>query len=115
LTEGQLYQGARSYDSLIKMLKVKRCDYFVEKLEVIAQLNAGRDHFLDDPLIRYNAVAGAKAPVMHIIAAKGSPAAALLQQFNDAILKMQRSGEFQKLCKKERRRHALLTLKSNCA
>jgi polar amino acid transport system substrate-binding protein len=100
LTRDQLYQGARSYDSLIKMLKAKRCDFFVEELEVIAQLNAGRDHFLDDPLMRHNAIAGAQAPAMHIIAAKGSPEAALLPQFNDAILKMQRSGEFLKLWKK---------------
>jgi len=100
LRDGDLDQGSNSYANMIKKLKVGRCDYFVEELEVIAQLNGGRDRYLEDPELRHNDVAGATHPAMHLIAAKGSPAAALLPQFDDAFQKMQRSGDIQKLWKK---------------
>ena len=100
LRAGDLDQGSNSYAAMIKKLKVGRCDYFVEELEVVAQLNGGRDHYLEDPELRHNDVAGATRPAMHLIAAKGSPAATLLPQFDDAFQKMQRGGEIPKLWKK---------------
>ena len=100
LHAGDLDQGSRSYTSLIHKLKAGRCDYFVEELEVIAQLNGGRDHYLEDPKLRHSDIDGATRPTLHLIAAKGSPAALLLPQFDDAFQKMQKAGEVQKLWKK---------------
>lgn len=100
LRAGDLDQGSRSYAGMIEKLKIKRCEYFVEELEVIAHLNGGRDHYLEDPKLRHNGVEGATRPAMHLIAAKGSPAALLLPLFDDAFQKMQKAGEVQKLWKK---------------
>jgi polar amino acid transport system substrate-binding protein len=100
LHEGELDQGSYTFESLIGKLKAGHCDYFVEELEVIAQLNGGRDHLLDDNALRHNDVIGAVAPGRHIIAAKGSSAADLLPQLDAAIMNMKKTGEFERLWKK---------------
>lgn len=100
LRDGDLDQGSRSYAGMIEKLKIKRCDFFVEELEVVAQLNGGRDHYLEDPKLRHNGVQGATRPATHLIAVKGSTAALLLPLFDDAFQKMQKAGEVQKLWKK---------------
>jgi polar amino acid transport system substrate-binding protein len=100
LRDSDLDLGSYTYDSLIEKLKAGHCDYFVEELEVIAQLNGGRDHLLEDNELRHNAVLGAVAPGRHIVAAKGSEAAKLLPELDAAIANMKKSGEFDRLWKK---------------
>ncbi len=100
LREGDLDQGSYTYESLIWKFKAGHCDYFLDEREVIAQLNGGRDHLLDDNTLRHNDIMGAVAPGRHIIAARGSSAANLLPELDAAIANMKKSGEFERLWKK---------------
>lgn len=88
------------YDGLVKKLKAGRCDYFVEELEVIASYKMMGNDYLADPAIRHGPVPGAMAPAKHLIAAKGSAAAALMPQINATIEATIKSGEAVALWKK---------------
>ena len=96
----ELDLGARSYRNLIEKLLRGRCDYFVEELEVIQQLEGGRRHDLDDPALGHAPVPDAEAPALHLIAARDSAAAALMPQIDAAVTEFYRSGEAMKLWKK---------------
>jgi ABC-type amino acid transport substrate-binding protein len=87
------------YGGLIKKLKAQRCDYFVEELEVIAGYQFIGVDYLADPQLRHAPVPGAKAPAKHLLAAKNSPAAALMPKLNAAIANLVKSGEAARMWK----------------
>ncbi|TXH89312.1 MAG: amino acid ABC transporter substrate-binding protein [Rhodoferax sp.] len=100
LRSEQLDLGVNTYQGMIAKLKARRCDYFVEELEVIAGYKKlGVDH-LGDKALRYKPVADAEAPAKHLIAARGSPAAALLPDIDKQLGALIASGEAVKLWKK---------------
>ncbi len=102
LLAGDLDQGARSYRTLFEKLSSKRCDYIVEELEVIQQLELGKRDYLATPGLMRAAVPGAAAPARHLVARPGSEAAALLPAIDAAYARLVRQGEAQKIW----RRHA---------
>ncbi|WP_394778221.1 substrate-binding periplasmic protein [Undibacterium sp.] len=81
------------YDSLVRKLNARRCDYFVEELEVVSAYRMIGTDYLSDPRIRHAAVPGAKAPSKYLITGKNSRGAQLLPQLNDALAALIKSGE----------------------
>jgi polar amino acid transport system substrate-binding protein len=100
LDPSQLDLGALSYRSMIDKLKRQHCDYFVEELETIAQVNIGRDHHLDDPDLLHHEIAGARAPAKHLLTGRGRPGEALLPAINAAVEEFMRSEERNRLWRK---------------
>ncbi|WP_394471941.1 substrate-binding periplasmic protein [Roseateles sp. DC23W] len=93
LGPGDLDQGARNYQQLIEKLLVGRCDYFVEELEVIEQLELGKVDHLATPGLAHAPLSDVPAPAFHLVAARDSAAAALLPQLNAAFADARRTGE----------------------
>ncbi len=93
LGPGDLDQGARNDQQLIDKLLVGRCDYFVEELEVIAQLELGKVDHLATPGLAHAPVPDVPAPAFHVVAARGSAAAALLPRLDAAFTEALRKGE----------------------
>lgn len=88
------------YELMIQKLKINRCDYFVEELEVIGGYKLlGKDYLADTGLM-HAPVPGAKAPAKHLLTALNGPAAKLIPQLNDAIADLIKSGEAAKAWKK---------------
>lgn len=100
LNPSQLDLGALSYRAMIDKLKRGHCDYFVEELETIAQVNNGRDRHLDDPELLHHDIANARAPAKHLLAGKGRAAEALLPAINTAVEQFMRSDERKRLWRK---------------
>ena len=97
LEPGELEQGAINYAGLIQKLKAERCDFFVEELEVIQAIENGR--YRDDPALRSNGVAGARAPARHFVTRLGGRGEDLIPELNAALDSMRRSGELERLWK----------------
>ena len=93
LADGALDRGVSSYKIMIQKLKLGRCDFFPEELEVIGTLNMGRDKYLSDQALRHVPIEGATAPALHLITVKGGKDAALLPKFNEQAAAMHKSGE----------------------
>ena len=88
------------YDNIIKKLKARRCDYFVEELEVISGYKILGTDYLADPELRYGPVPGAAAPAKHLLTARQGPGAALIPELNKAIAAVIKSGEAAQAWKK---------------
>lgn len=87
------------YDSLFRKLKAKRCDYFVEELEVmIAMKSIGKLPF-DDNEVTHSPAYGVKSPSRHLMTQKNSAAAKLLPQFNSELSKIMQTGEAARIWK----------------
>jgi len=97
LSADNLDLGARSYRQLIEKLMVGRCDYFVEELEIIAQLDLGKVDHLATPGLAHAPLPDVPAPAFHVVAARGSAAAELLPRLDAAFAEAQRKGEVARL------------------
>lgn len=93
LGPGELDQGARSYRVLIEKLMVGRCDYFVEELEVIQQLNLGRSQLISKPGMAHAPVPDVTPPAMQLAAGRGTAAAALLPALDQAWARALKAGD----------------------
>lgn len=93
LTANDLDLGARNYRQLIDKLLLGRCDYFVEELETIALLDLGKQDHLATPGLAHAPLPDVKGPAFHVVAAKGSDAAALLPRLDAAFAQARRQGE----------------------
>lgn len=100
LVAGDLDQGARNYQQLIEKLLLGRCDYFVEELEVIAQLELGKADHLATPGLAHAPLPDVPPPAFHVVAARGSAAAALLPRLDAAFAEAQRKGDVARLWKR---------------
>jgi len=98
----ELDLGVNTYDKIIAKLKIGRCDYFVEELEVVAGYKYVDNDYLADPELMHGPVPGVVAPAAHLIAGLNTPAAALMPQLDQALLGLVRSGEAARIW----RRHA---------
>lgn len=78
--------------SMVRKLKVGRCDYFVEELETIYSARFNGEDLLADPDIGRSGVPWGKAPQSHLMALKGSAASALLPRLNVALTELITSG-----------------------
>jgi len=88
------------YENMIQKLKAKRCDYFVEELEVISGYKLrGKDYLADTEIMR-GTVPGAKAPAKHLLTAIDGPHAKLIPQLNVAIKAVVKSGDASKAWEK---------------
>ncbi len=100
LLPSDLDTGVNTYAALIEKLKYKRCEYFVEELEVITGYKyVGVDH-LKGNSIKRSPVPDAKAPSKYIFSAKNSEASKLIPQFNQALAGLIKSGEAKKFWNK---------------
>lgn len=97
LQADELDLGARSFRTLIEKLMMGRCDYFVEELEVIAQLELGRTNYLAIPGLAHAPLPDVPAPSLHLAAARNSAAAALLPELDAAFARALKSGEVQRI------------------
>lgn len=84
LSEKDLDLGP-GYKSMFNKLLAKRCDYFVEELEVLYEMGAAGTEFLDNPMISHTGVPGALPPSRYLITMKNGKASALLPKFNKAL------------------------------
>ena len=100
LKEQDLDLGTTKFERLILKLKLGRCDYFPEELEIIAHLNMGRDQYTEDADLRHIPIAGASAPGLHLLGAKTSSSTALLEEFNRALGGLIKSGQLKALWEK---------------
>lgn len=94
--------GVNTYDKLITKLKLNRCDYFVEELEVIAGYKLIGQDYLSDPALTHGPVPDVRAPEAHLVAGLNSRGAALIPQLNTELQELIRSGQAAQLW----RRHA---------
>ena len=94
--------GVNTYDKMIAKLKIGRCDYFVEELEVVAGYKYVDNDYLANPELMHGPVPGVVAPAAHLIAGLDTPGAALMPQLDRALQELVRSGQAAKLW----RRHA---------
>ena len=88
------------YDRMIQKLQAKRCDYFVEELEVISGYRLSGKDYLGDSGIKHGPVPGAKAPAKHLLTAINGPNAKLIPRLDKAIAEVIKSGEAAKAWKK---------------
>lgn len=100
LSDKNLDLGSRSYATLISKLLVGNCDYFVEELEVIDQLDGGRHRYLERGDLLHAAVPDAAGPAMHLVTARTGVHAEMLPAINQALRELQKSGELARIWKK---------------
>ncbi|HTD03395.1 substrate-binding periplasmic protein [Undibacterium sp.] len=81
------------YDSLVRKLNARRCDYFVEELEIVSAYKMIGIDYLSDPSIRHAPVPGAKAPSKYLLTTKSGRGSKLLPQLNEALAALIKSGE----------------------
>jgi len=74
------------YESMFNKLLARRCDYFVEELEVVYEMGPKGRSFLDSQAITHADVSGARAPSRYLITRKNSLASQLLPKFNQALI-----------------------------
>jgi polar amino acid transport system substrate-binding protein len=90
---------------LVRMVKFRRCDYFLEELEVIQGLALTEHHYLSDPDLGHGAVPGAQSPKLYFfLTPKSTLSAWLLPILNRDIAQLKRQGEVQRLVDDELRR-----------
>ncbi len=100
LGEHDLERGVTHISSLVAKLKAGRCDYFPEELETFQASPTDLALHLRDPALQHIGIEGATPPARHLVAAKGSAAAALLPAFDAQVAAMMKSGEFMQLWRK---------------
>jgi len=84
LTQKDLDLGP-GYESMVKKLLAKRCDYFVEEVEVFYEMGPQGKTVLENHDIVHMDVPGASAPSRYLITKKNSAASQLLPKFNKAL------------------------------
>ena len=89
------------YDSMFRKLHAKRCDYFVEELEVIRLLDGMGRNYINDPSIKHSNVPGAAAPSRYLITARNSKASHYLSKFNKALGEVMNSTQTREIWQKE--------------
>jgi ABC-type amino acid transport substrate-binding protein len=88
------------YERMIQKLQAKRCDYFVEELEIISGYKLSGKDYLANSGIKHGPVPGAKAPAKHLLTAINGPNAKLISKIDKAIANVIKSGEAAKAWKK---------------
>jgi polar amino acid transport system substrate-binding protein len=108
LKKEDLDAGALDHASLIRKLKIGRCDYFVEELEVMRGYSLTGQPYLQDPDLGHAATPGAIAPQLHFILSRATPDLwRLLPLINREVIRLRDSGEVQRLIKANLRRTEL--------
>ncbi len=91
LDGAKLDQG-KTHEQLVQKLKFKRCDFFVEELEVFGGYKLLGTDYLADPALQHYGLPGVKAPAAHVVAVKGGPAAQQVPKLNAALEELIKSG-----------------------
>ncbi|MBV8501380.1 MAG: transporter substrate-binding domain-containing protein [Paucibacter sp.] len=81
------------FENMVKKLKAKRCDYFVDEIETVYNHKFIGDDYLADPELGHGPVPGAQVPTSHLMTAKGSPASRLLPALDKALAGLIKSGQ----------------------
>ncbi|MFO1250406.1 MAG: transporter substrate-binding domain-containing protein [Inhella sp.] len=92
LAAGALDTGVNRYPKLFEKLLLCRCDYVPEELEVVAGMQVNGQDILTHPQLLASPARWARGPTKHLMAAKGSAAAALLPQLDRALVQLIREG-----------------------
>lgn len=85
--------GVNTYAKLVTKLKLGRCAYFVEELEVIQRLKDIGQDLLADEELAHGPVPDATPPTTHLIAGKTAAAAARITELDAVLAQLIRSGE----------------------
>lgn len=98
LKKEDLDLGALDHASLIRKLKIGRCDYFVEELEVMRGYALTGPSYLSDPDLGHGPTPGAEAPKLHFILSRSTPMLRkLLPALNRGIVRLRDNGEMQRM------------------
>lgn len=98
LRKEDLDLGALDHASLIRKLKIGRCDYFVEELEVMRGYALTGPSYLSDPDLGHGPTPGATAPKLHFILSRSTPMLRkLLPAINRGIIQLRDNGEMQRM------------------
>ena len=100
LEDKDLDLDAKDDAMLVRKLFAGRCDYFIEDLEVMAGNRLGGQDFLSDPRLRGLDIPDAKPGTLHIVAKRGTRAAAMMPAIDKAITALIESGEAAMIWKK---------------
>lgn len=92
LASGDLDLGV-GMDTMVRKLKAKRCDYFVEEIETVYSAKFNGSDLLADPELGRTPAPWAKAPQCHLMTRKGSAAEALIPRINAALTDLIGSGK----------------------
>lgn len=97
--EGELDQGTKTMDRVVAKLKEDRCDFFPEKLEIVAGFGkTGGVKIIGDPEIGYEILTMVpESPFYMAVSRKYPQADELLKMVNDTIKEMTQKGEIKKL------------------
>lgn len=87
------------YDSLLRKMRARRCDYFVEELEIIASFKSFGKDILNDGDIRHVAAPWANSPSRYLVTQKNGRNSALLNQVNEALETLIKSGKAEEIWK----------------
>lgn len=96
LTDKDLDLGS-GYDSLYRKIHARRCDYFLEELEVISGFKLIGRNYIDDSLVSHKSVLGAVAPSKYLITVKNGKNSHLLVEINAALNDIIKSGQAQRI------------------
>ncbi len=98
--DGATLDQGKTHEQLVQKLKFKRCDFFVEELEVFLGYKLLGTDYLADPELQHHGLPNVKAPATHVVAAKGSRAAELMPKLNAALEDLIKSGAAAAMWKK---------------
>ena len=87
------------YDSLLRKMAARRCDYFVEELEIISSFRQYRKDILSDGEIRHVAAPWAVGPSRYLVTQKSGKGSKLLPQINQALETLIKSGKAEEIWK----------------
>ena len=101
LKAGEVDQQARDFPAVIAKLHNRRCDLFVEKLEIMTGFLAIGEPFLQDKDLGRAAIPGMEHAPFHMAISPAMPQAmALRKLLDEELLKMESSGKLKALWQK---------------
>lgn len=100
LNPNDLDLGVNTYAGMVNKLKLGRCDYFVEELEVISGFAKLGQNFLADKDLLHNYIEDAEPPSKHLVTALQGLGSELLPAINSELNQMAQSGELSRIWKK---------------
>jgi polar amino acid transport system substrate-binding protein len=96
-TTQEMDQSAKKLTSLLSLLRLGRCDLFIEKHEVLLGYHAIGEAYLDDPDLGRGQIPGLPLTHFHMAVSRNMPQAAALKDMLDRELtEMAKSGQLAK-------------------
>jgi polar amino acid transport system substrate-binding protein len=101
LKPSEIDQRSKDTPALLTMLRLGRCDVFVEKQEILLGFSAIGEPYLDDPDLGRNPIPGMSPTAFHMAVSRAMPQALELRETLDReISQIEASGQMRALWKK---------------